>query len=115
MLPMPPSENRPDNSIADAPRPGAIAVPPPSVAMLDPVMAETIGMTMHNAVSAQHNSQMLSSAAVTSTCARMLATPPPSSPGSVPVPPSAAGIAPVVSPPLISGAPAASAPRSSKP
>ena len=44
-------------------------------AMLGAVMAETLGMGMHNAISAQHSSQMLSSAAITSTCARLLSVP----------------------------------------
>jgi hypothetical protein len=43
-----------------------------SFAILDVVMAETLGMGMHNAVSAQHGMQLVSSAAVTATCARML-------------------------------------------
>lgn len=47
--------------------------------LLDTVMAETLGMSMHNAVTAQHNSQMVASAAVTAACARMIrgATPAP--------------------------------------
>jgi len=64
-----------------------------SIAMLNNVMAETIGMAMHNAVTAQHNAQMLNSATTTSTCARILsvmgAKPP--APASPPAPgPSAA-------------------------
>jgi hypothetical protein len=43
-----------------------------SMAMLNTVMAETLGMSMHNAVNAQHNSQMTGAASTTSTCARML-------------------------------------------
>lgn len=43
-----------------------------AMAILNNVMAETIGMSMHNAVSTQHNAQMLNSAATTSTCARIL-------------------------------------------
>ncbi len=53
-----------------------------SVAMLNNVMAETIGMSMHNAVTAQHNAQMLNSATTTSTCARILSVM-----GAKPVPP----------------------------
>ncbi len=45
-----------------------------SMAMLDAVMAETLGMSMHNAVNAQHNSQMIGAASTTSTCAKMLNT-----------------------------------------
>ncbi|MEL7533585.1 MAG: RebB family R body protein [Bacteroidota bacterium] len=40
--------------------------------VLNNVMSETLGMSMHNAVTAQHNAQMLNSAATTSTCARIL-------------------------------------------
>ena len=43
--------------------------------LLDAVMAETIGMSMHNAVSAQQNSQMMGSAAVAATCARLIKAP----------------------------------------
>lgn len=43
-----------------------------SMAMINTVMAETLGMFMHNAVNAQHNSQMIGTASTTSTCARML-------------------------------------------
>jgi hypothetical protein len=63
-----------------------------SMAMLNNVMAETIGMSMHNAVTAQHNAQMLNSATTTSTCARILSViaakaplpPKPPTPGPVP-------------------------------
>ena len=48
--------------------------PSEAIAMLDVTSAETFGMSMHNAVSAQQNSQISSSAAVTSTCAKMLQT-----------------------------------------
>ena len=44
-----------------------------SQSMVDAVMAETIGMSMHNAVSSQQRAQMLSSAAVTAACARIVA------------------------------------------
>lgn len=47
--------------------------PAQSMSMIDAVMAETLGMSMHNAVNAQHNSQMIGTASTTSTCARMLA------------------------------------------
>jgi len=43
-----------------------------SMALLNSVMVETIGMSMYNAVSTQHNAQMLNSAATTSTCAKIL-------------------------------------------
>lgn len=63
-----------------------------SMAMLNNVMAETIGMSMHNAVTAQHNAQMLNSATTTSTCAKILSvmggkTPPPPPPPPVTTPP----------------------------
>ncbi len=51
-----------------------------TTAMLDAVMAETIGMLMHNAVTAQHNGQMVGSAAVTATCAKILSVPLPEPP-----------------------------------
>ncbi len=43
--------------------------------LLDAVMAETVGMSMHNAVTAQQNSQMMSNAAVAATCARLIKAP----------------------------------------
>jgi hypothetical protein len=46
--------------------------PSESLAMINAVMAETIGMTMYNAVNAQRGGQVLTSAAVTTACARML-------------------------------------------
>lgn len=48
--------------------------PSASMAILDAVMAETIGLAMHNAVSRQQQSSLASSAAITAACARMLAT-----------------------------------------
>lgn len=69
-----------------------------SMGILDSVMAETLGMAMHNAVSNQRNMQMVSSAATTATCARILkafgsppapAPSPPSPPPSPKPPPSA--------------------------
>ena len=47
---------------------------PQSMGLLDITGAETLGMSMHNAVSTQHNSQISSSAAVTATCAKMLSS-----------------------------------------
>ena len=44
-----------------------------SMALLNTVMTETIGMSMHNAVSAQQNAQQINNAATTSACARILA------------------------------------------
>ena len=49
--------------------------PSHSTSMLDALMAETIGMAMYNAVNTQHNAQLVSSAAVTATCAKMLKVP----------------------------------------
>ncbi|HAA15719.1 MAG TPA: hypothetical protein DCE41_30025, partial [Cytophagales bacterium] len=46
--------------------------PSPSVAILNNVMAETIGMQMHNAVTAQQNAQIIGNASTTSTVARLL-------------------------------------------
>ncbi len=43
-----------------------------SMAFVNAVMADTLGMTMHNAVSVQHNSQMIGGASTTSACAKML-------------------------------------------
>ncbi|MEL7005672.1 MAG: RebB family R body protein [Bacteroidota bacterium] len=45
-----------------------------SLAMVNTVMAETLGMSMHNAVTAQQNAQMVNTAATTTTCARILST-----------------------------------------
>ncbi len=49
--------------------------PAQTTSMLDAVMAESIGMAMYNAVTTQHNSQMVASAAVAAACARMLKGP----------------------------------------
>jgi len=45
---------------------------PKSLAVLDMVSAETVGMSMYNAVTAQHNAQISASASITATCAKML-------------------------------------------
>ena len=55
--------------------------------MLDAVMVETLGMAMHNAVSRQQGAGMISSAAVTAACARMLSMPFPMPPPPPPPPP----------------------------
>jgi hypothetical protein len=65
--------------------------PSQSASMLDALMAETIGMAMYNAVNTQHNAQMISTAAVAATCAKMLKTQP------VPWLPPPVPIAPVIS------------------
>ncbi len=49
--------------------------PSQTMAMLDAVMAETIGMAMHNAVTTQQNGQMIGNASVTATCAKILSVP----------------------------------------
>lgn len=41
-------------------------------------MAETIGLTMHNLVASQQQSQVTTAASVTNACARLLAIPQPS-------------------------------------
>jgi len=43
-----------------------------SMSMIEIVTAETLGMSMHNAVTAQQNSQMSANASITASCARML-------------------------------------------
>lgn len=43
-----------------------------STSMIDTLMAETIGMAMYNAVNTQHNAQMIGSAAIAASCAKML-------------------------------------------
>ncbi len=73
-----------NDQITDAVTQGIAAVlghaPAESSAMLDAVMAETLGMSMHNAVTAQHNMQMVSAASVTATCARIIQGGPPEQP-----------------------------------
>ena len=49
--------------------------PPHSMGILDTVMAETIGMGMHNAITAQQNGQMIGNASVAATCSRILSVP----------------------------------------
>ena len=51
-----------------------------SMAMLDIAGAETMGMSMFNAVTAQQNAQTSTSAAVTASCAKMLKTDLPAKP-----------------------------------
>lgn len=46
-----------------------------ALGLLDTVMAETLGMSLHNAVMTQQNAQMSATAAVTATCAKMLQMP----------------------------------------
>jgi hypothetical protein len=73
--------------------------PAQSFGMLDAVMAETLGMAMHNAVMRQQAASMVSSAAVTAACAKMLQTPyailPPPDPPLMPL----RGVQPLDGPP----------------
>lgn len=68
-----------------------------STGMIDTLMAETIGMAMYNAVNTQYNAQMIGSAAIAASCAKMLRTqaapwmPPPV----VPVPPVVTAVTPL--------------------
>lgn len=64
-----------NDSVNDATRHILGNAPAGSFGLLDMVGAETLGMLMHNSVSAQHNGQVTSNAAVTATCARLIATP----------------------------------------
>jgi hypothetical protein len=59
--------------------------------LLEAVMTETLGMSMHNAVRAQNSMQMVSGAAVVAACARMLQASPPPPPLPPPVPPPVVG------------------------
>ena len=43
-----------------------------TTAMLSTVMADTLGMSMHNAITQQNNAQVLNSASTTSACSRIL-------------------------------------------
>jgi len=43
-----------------------------AMGLIDMVTAETLGMSMHNAITAQQNSQMSTTASVTASCAKML-------------------------------------------
>lgn len=70
--------------------------PAQAFAMLDTVMVETMGMAMYNAVNRQQNSAMVSSAAVTAACARMLSAYPMVTPPAPPLPPT---ILPLPGPP----------------
>lgn len=68
--------------------------PSHSMAVLESVMAETMGMHIHNAVTTQHNAKLVSQASTAQTCARILAAMgvlPPISPGSPQVVPGPKG------------------------
>ena len=62
--------------------------------MLDTLMAETVGMAMYNAVTNQHNAQMVSNASVIAACARMLKTPIATTPATPMFAPVIAGVTP---------------------
>ncbi|BBD10078.1 RebB family R body protein [Desulfovibrio ferrophilus] len=47
--------------------------PSHSMAVIDSVMAETMSMHMHNAVTTQHNAKLVGQASMAQTCARILA------------------------------------------
>ncbi|WP_390623098.1 hypothetical protein ACEQUB_p01325 (plasmid) [Ralstonia syzygii] len=64
--------------------------PSQALGMLDAVLLETLGMAMHNAVNRQQSAGMVSSAALTAACAKILAVPfplPPAPPPPVSPPP----------------------------
>ncbi len=82
-------------SVADVVTLNIGEAPSQSSAMLDVVMAETIGMTMYNAVSRQQSSSTVSSAAVTAACAKMLQTPFPILRPRPPLPPLKTGVEPL--------------------
>jgi hypothetical protein len=63
--------------------------PSETKSMLDTLMAETIGMAMYNAVTNQHNAQMVSNATVVAACARMLKAP-------IAIPPVVPAVPPVI-------------------
>ncbi len=82
-------------SVADVVTLNIGEAPSQSSAMLDVVMAETIGMSMYNAVSRQQSSSTVSSAAVTAACAKMLQTPFPIIHPRPPIPPPDHGVEPL--------------------
>lgn len=72
------SENSTDNIFDVAADLDALALgvsPSQSLAMLGAVMAQTLGMAMYNAVSAQHNAITVRGAAITMACAGILSLP----------------------------------------
>jgi hypothetical protein len=82
-------------SVADVVTLNIGQAPSQSSAMLDVVMAETIGMSMYNAVSRQQSSSTVGSAAVTAACAKMLQTPFPIRRPAPPIPPPHHGVEPL--------------------
>jgi hypothetical protein len=74
--------------------------PSQAFGILDTVMAETLGMSMHNAVMRQQADGMVSAAATTAACAKMLQTPYTITlPPLPPIPPLGPQIEPVIPPP----------------
>ena len=65
--------------------------PGQSASLVDAVMANTLGITMHNAAAAQRNAQVITNASVASACAKMLQAqihyPPPAPPEDKPISP----------------------------
>jgi hypothetical protein len=72
--------------------------PSQAFSLLDAVMAETLGMAMHNAVSRQQGAGVISSAAVTAACAKMLVVPFPILPP-LPISPLPPNVDPLPGPP----------------
>ena len=48
--------------------------------LVETTFAETLGLSMHNAVTTQQSAQMTTAASITNACARLLQTPVPSAP-----------------------------------
>ncbi|TGY34173.1 RebB family R body protein [Stenotrophomonas maltophilia] len=77
-------------------------------AMLDIVLLETLGNAMHNAVNRQQSASMISAAAITAACAKMISAPfPVPPPPPPPVPPPPPNVAALPGPPPIPPPPAA--------
>ncbi|WP_018606663.1 RebB family R body protein [Uliginosibacterium gangwonense] len=81
--------------------------PAQAFGMLDAVLLETLGIAMYNAVNRQQGSGMLSAAAVTSACAKMLSVPFPTPPAPTPTPPAPSSVSPLPGPPHESLSPTA--------
>ena len=86
------------NSVADVVILSSGLAPAQAFGMLDTAMAETLAMTMHNAVSRQQGGSTIGSAATTATCARMLSVPAPAAavPSSIPPIPVPSPMAPLI-------------------
>lgn len=82
--------------------------PSQAFAMLDTVLLETLGIAMYNAVNRQQGAGMLSAAAVTSTCAKMLSVPfPVATTETTPTTTTPPSVSPLPSPPRETLSPAA--------